>query len=198
MGKEEETTQVNTRISAFRKPTRSPAAIPLPSKFYELGRGLGKMRSVPAPCHHHPPLSPIWPGLLTHAWVRPSPTTIQRRLLGLDSIADRPPPAAERPCGGRREAGRGPGTPHPFLRWGREERCRRLHRAPRFLEFWSPRRYLRFKWGGERGPLPTHLNPVLRAFPRQGSGVVTHTRQTLTIPDEPRGCPFNGQGGTLP
>lgn len=83
MGKEEETTQVNTRISAFRNPTTSPDAIPLPSKFYELGRGLGKMRSVPAPCHHQPPLSPIWPGLRTHAWVLPSPTTIQRRLLGL-------------------------------------------------------------------------------------------------------------------
>lgn len=127
-----ETTQVNTRISA----TMSPAASPLPSKFQKLGRGLIQNaqrdsslppppppRQVPRPARASD--ARLGPALAHHYSKAPSPRP-------RNSNAARPPPAPGRPCGGRREAGRGPGTPHPFLRWGRAERCGRLHRAGRF------------------------------------------------------------------
>lgn len=166
-----ETTQVNTRISA----TMSPAASPLPSKFQKLGRGLiqnaQRASSLPPPPPRQVPRparasdARLGPALAHHYSKAPSPRP-------RNSNAARPPPAPGRPCGGRREAGRGPGTPHPFLKVGEGGTLREAAQSgtiPRSSG--APAAALRFKWGGVRGvPLPTHPNPVLRSFPGQGRG----------------------------
>lgn len=157
---------------------------------------------MPAPCH--PPPSPYVPNLawtsdarlgpaLAHHYSKaPSPRRPR------NSNADRPPPAAERPCGGRREAGRGPGTPPPLPQVGEGGTLRETARSPTIPEAsGSPPRRVRFKCGGARGAT-TRLNPVLRPFPGQRVGVLRGASQTLLIPDEPRGYPFNGQGGRCP
>lgn len=132
------------------------------------------MRSVPAPCHHrHPARSPGRPGLLTHAWGRPSPTTIQRRLLrGLGTamrLGHHPRRGGLAGEGGRPGGGRA--LPTPSSGGGGRNAAGGCTERDDSTEFWSPRRRLRFKWGGVRGvPLPAHPNPVLRSFPGQGRG----------------------------
>ena len=183
------TKQVNTRISAFRNPTVSPAAIPLLLKFINWGKGWGKIHSVPAPCrrrHHHPlgPQSSPRPPLFKGAFSAAS-----------NSNAAQPPPAPGRPCGGRREAWRGPDTSHPFLRWGRAGRCGRLHWAPQFQSSsGAPGRRLRLKWAGVRG-VPVHSpQPGPSISPWAGKRVSEKTGQTLMIPDKPAAAPLTGGG----
>lgn len=128
------------------------------------------MRSVPAPCHHHQPCyvpRPAWasdrPGLLTQAWVRHSPTTIQRRLLHCLGTALRiGHHPHRRPSEGRREAGRG---------GGEGATLREPAQTPAIpKEFWSPRRRLDLNGGARVGILPTHLNQALRSFPGRAVG----------------------------
>lgn len=128
------------------------------------------MRSVPAPCHHHQPCyvpRPAWasdrPGLLTQAWVRHSPTTIQRRLLHCLGTALRiGHHPHRRPSEGRREAGRGG--------WGGRDApgaCTDPGDSEGVLEPPSP---LRFKWRGAGGDPAHPLEPGPPIFPRQGGG----------------------------
>lgn len=67
------------------------------------------------------------------------------------------------------------------------------------VEFWSPRRRLRFKWGGVKGATAHSPQPGPSIFPRAGRVVVKVTGRTLMIPDVPCGCPVSGEvGGSCP
>lgn len=126
MGIRGETAKANTALLPSRTPPCPLLQTLYPQDFKNWGGDWEKMRSVPAPCHHHQPCyvpSPAWasdaglgPALAHHYSKAPSP-------LPRNSIADWPPPAPERPSEGRREARRGV---------GRTRRSGSLHRPQRF------------------------------------------------------------------
>lgn len=97
---------------------------------------------------------------------------------------------------GREGAGHSP--PLPFPRWGRAERCRRPHGAPRFQKSSgapaAPSDSNAERCGGQGPPVSTWSSNLSQDW--EGAG--REPRQTLMIPEKPGAYPFNRHEGRRP
>lgn len=149
---------------------------PSPLEISKTGAGVDvrnaqRVRSLPPPPPRPPRQVPVRPGLLTHAWVRPSPTAIQRRLLrGLETamrLGHHPRGRGLAGKGGRPGGRRALPTPSPG--GGGRSAAGGCTERDDPTESWRPQRRLRFKCTGVGGTAH-HLNPVLWSFPGRGRG----------------------------
>lgn len=153
---------------------------------------------MPAPCHQHcrpgSPRSSLGPALAHRCSEAPSPPWPRTAMrIGHHPRAGEAWRGKEE---GREGAGHSP--PLPFPRWGRAERCRRPHGAPRFQKSSgapaAPSDSNAERCGGQGPPVSTWSSNLSQDW--EGAG--REPRQTLMIPEKPGAYPFNRHEGRRP